>query len=325
MPNWNDILKEIVDYQKKNAKDPNLARQAVDVVRRKYLAQLNQHTTRNVIAYYSGFLSKPEVSGLGINDEDKNGFMMAIHKMDRSKGLDLILHSPGGNIAATQSIVNYLHKMFDNNIRAIIPQIAMSAGTMIACSCNSILMSKHSNIGPIDPQLREVPCYGVIQEFRRAYREIKKDTTKTLLWQPIIGQYRPTFLSQCENAIKGSNAFVREQLAEVMFNGESDAVQKARKIVKRLTDYRGNKTHERHIHYEECVDMELNVKCIEDDDTLQDLVLSVHHCYMHSLMNTGAYKMIENHFGTAFVKQIRPQIVQQRIPMQQPAQMSGLS
>ena len=135
MPNWNDILKEIVDYQKKNAKDPNLARQAVDVVRRKYLAQLNQHTTRNVIAYYSGFLSKPEVSGLGINDEDKNGFMMAIHKMDRSKGLDLILHSPGGNIAAIQSIVNYLHKMFDNNIRAIIPQIAMSAGTMIACAC----------------------------------------------------------------------------------------------------------------------------------------------------------------------------------------------
>jgi ATP-dependent protease ClpP protease subunit len=317
MPNWNDILKEIQDYIQQNAKNPNQARQAIDVIRRKYLGLLNQHTTRNVIAYYSGFLSKPEVSGLDINDEDKNGFMMAIHRMDRTKGLDLILHSPGGSIEATQSIVDYLHKMFGSNIRAVIPQIAMSAGTMMACSCRSIFMATHSNLGPIDPHLRDVPCYGVIQEFRRAYKEVKRDTTKALLWQVIIGQYRPTFLSQCENSIKWSNAFVRDQLATVMFAGESDAFQKASRIVKLLTDYRGNKTHNRHIHYEECKAMGLKVERIEDDDTLQDLVLSVHHCYMHSLMNTPSYKIIENHIGTAFVKQLA--VLQPMMVQQQPA------
>jgi ClpP class serine protease len=67
-----------------------------------------------------------------ITDEDKNGFMMAVHKLDRTKGLDLFLHTPGGSISSTQSIVDYLHKMFGKNIRAIVPQIAMSAGTMIA-------------------------------------------------------------------------------------------------------------------------------------------------------------------------------------------------
>ncbi len=71
--------------------------------------------------------------------------MMAIHNLDRTKGLDLIIHTPGGNIAATESIVDYLRRMFPDDIRAIIPQIAMSAGTMLACACNTILMAKSLN------------------------------------------------------------------------------------------------------------------------------------------------------------------------------------
>lgn len=309
MPNWNDVFREISEYVRENANDPAKARQAVDVIRRKYVRQLHECTGRNVIAYYSGFLSKPEIQGLGINDEDKNGFMMAVHRMDRSKGLDVILHTPGGSIAATQSIVNYLQKMFGSDIRAIVPQIAMSAGTMMACSCRTILMGTHSNLGPIDPQLRDVPAYGVIQEFRRAYREVKKDITKALLWQVIIGQYRPTFLSQCEYSIKWSNAFVRDQLAMVMFAGDSDGAEKAKQIVKLLTDYRGNKTHDRHIHLEECEEMGLKVEALEQEgnETLQDLVLTVHHCYMHTLMNTTTYKIVENHMGTAFIKQVNIQ------------------
>ncbi len=49
--------------------------------------------------------------------------------------------------------------------------------------------------------------------------------------------------------------------------------------------------------------MGLKVKLIEDDKKLQDLVLTVHHCFMHSIMNTPSYKLIENHLGAAFVKQ----------------------
>jgi hypothetical protein len=41
----------------------------------------------------------------------------------------------------------------------------------------------------------------------------------------------------------------------------------------------------------------------EDDNDLQDLLLTVHHCYMHALANTGAVKIIENHSGAAFIKQ----------------------
>jgi hypothetical protein len=241
-----------------------------------------------------------------INDEDKNGFMMGVHNVDRSRGLDLILHTPGGDIAATHSIVDYLHKMFGNNIRAIVPQIAMSAGTMIACSCQEILMGSHSNLGPIDPHLRGIPTFGVIREFRRAYREVKKDPSKTILWQTIIGQYRPTFLGQCENALVWSNKFVQDQLEKIMFSGDPNARKRAKKVLAELSDYQKNKVHDRHIHFDECKAMGLKVTKIEDDQPLQDLVLTVHHCYMHAFMNTAAYKVIENHLGSAIVRNVTP-------------------
>jgi hypothetical protein len=300
MPNWGDVLTEIRQYAAEHDAE---AKAAVDVIRRRYLKKLHQYTGRNVIAYYSGFLSKPGILQSDINDEDKNGFMMAVHRLDRKLGLDLMLHTPGGSIAATQSIVDYLHRMFGNDMRAIVPQIAMSAGTMIACTCKSIVMATHSNLGPIDPHLDGVPAAGVIQEFRRACKEVKEDPSKTPVWQAIIAQYRPTFLSQCENAVQWSNAFVREQLTSVMFAGQPTARDSATRVVRALTSYRGNKTHNRHIHRDDCSDMGLNIDVLEKDSKLQDLVLTVHHCYMHSLMNTPSFKMIENHLGVALVKQ----------------------
>ena len=80
-----------------------------------------------------------------------------------------------------------------------------------------------------------------------------------------------------------------------MFDADPQAAAKAKKIVRKLTDYRGNKTHQRHIHFEELNAMGLKVSLIEDDQNLQDVILTVHHCFMHSLMNTSAFKMIENH------------------------------
>jgi membrane-bound ClpP family serine protease len=298
MPNWNEVFNEIQAMQMQGAN-------AQTVVRKNYLTLLHQHTKRNLIAYYSGWLSKPGVSLSDINDEDKNGFMTTIHKLDRKLGLDLILHTPGGGIAATQSIVTYLQKMFGNDIRAFVPQISMSAGTIIACCCKEIWMGKESNLGPIDPQLAGIPAHGVVQEFKRAVREIKKDPAKIVLWQKIIGQYRPTFLGQCENAIRWSNAFVEEQLKIGMFANRSDKQKRAKKVTKALSNYPANKSHDRHFDSDACRKMGLVIMDLESDPTLQDLVLTVHHCYMNLLMNTAAFKIIENQNGTALIKNMQ--------------------
>ena len=300
MPNLNTILDEI---QREQTAGETHAATAVDRIRRHYLAQLSKHTGRNIIAYYSGFLSKPN-GAIDINDEDKNGFMSAIHGLDRSKGLDLLLHTPGGDIASTQSIVDYLHKMFNSDIRAFIPQIAMSAGTMIACSCKEIWMGKQSNLGPIDPHLNGIPAYGVLAEFKKACKEAK-DPMKAEMWGRIISQYRPTFLSRCENAITWSNSFVEQQLTDVMFKGVPKGASLAKSIVKKLANFPSNRTHSRHIHYDECLKMGLRVKELESDQTLQDLVLTVHHCYMNVFMTGPCYKAIENHQGIALFRMLQ--------------------
>lgn len=302
MPNWSEVLTEINGLETTHV---NASRKALVTVRHKYLNALHARTGRNVIAYYSGWLSKPNNAHNALVDEDKNGFMVAVHNLDKSLGLDLILHTPGGSISATQSIVHYLRTMFGDDIRAIVPQIAMSAGTMVACSCKSIVMGKESNLGPIDPQLMGVPAYAVIEEFDRACKEIALpgggvDEAKLAIWRTIIGKYQPTFLTQCEHAIKRSNAFVEDQLENIMFAGLATAKRKAAKVVSELTKYQDG--HDRHYHIDECKKMGLKIEPLEKDNGLQDLVLTVHHCYMHTLMNTPVFKIIENHAGVGMLK-----------------------
>ena len=160
MPSFNEI-RDLV----------NASGSTFDILRKEYQQSLSEKTGRNVIIYYSGWLQKPPNLGqaLGINNDDKNGFMATVHGLDRSKGLDLLLHTPGGDVAATESLIDYLKQMFGTDIRAIIPQMAMSGGTMLACACKEILMGKQSSLGPIDPQVGGMlPAAGVVEEFERA-------------------------------------------------------------------------------------------------------------------------------------------------------------
>ena len=290
MPDWKQVLVEITDVSNVGP---------LDRVRRKYLSQLHKKTGRNVIAYYSAWLQKPRIDKTSINDDDKNGFMAAIHGLDRSLGLDLILHTPGGNIAATESIVDYLRRMFGNDIRAIIPQIAMSSGTMIACSCKEIVMGKQSNLGPIDPQFGGIPCYGVIEEFNKALSEIAVKPETIPIWQTIVSKYHPTFIGECQNARDWSRQMVTAWLEGCMFAGETDAGVKAATIVDNLQNHTAQKTHERHINIDDCIGMGLKICKLEEDDKFQDLVLTVHHAFMHTLANSAVCKMVENHKGQA--------------------------
>ncbi|RBL70123.1 S49 family peptidase [Pseudomonas sp. MWU13-2625] len=298
MPNWTQVLEEIIIKQQTGGN-------GIDEVRRKYLGLLQAKTGRNVIAYYSGFLQKPGYAIGQINDDDKNGFMNAVHGLDRTKGLDLILHTPGGDLPAAESIVHYLRQMFGFDIRAIIPQIAMSAGTMISCACNEIVMGKQSNIGPFDPQLGGLPAHGVLEEFEKAIEMVKADPQSTPIWQTIISKYHPTFLGECEKAIELADLVVRSWLVTGMFGGDQDAMTKAENIVLALNDHAGTKTHSRHLHIEDAVNIGLKVVQLEDDPELQDLVLTVHHSYMHTFANTSAGKIIENHAGSAIVMQVK--------------------
>lgn len=296
MPSWDQVLKEIKESKRIDA---------LDCIRRKYLLELHKKTKRNVICYYSGWLQKKHQE-VAINDSDKNGLMAVVHKLEYEKGLDLILHTPGGEVAATESIVDYLQTIFQGDITAYIPQLAMSAGTMIACSCKTIVMGKQSNLGPIDPQFGGIPAYGVISEFKKACESMKADPGTIHAWQVILSKYHPTFLGECENAIEWSKQIVQEWLEKSMFKDSANRQEDAKKIVQELSSRDSMKSHSRHIGKERCKKIGLKITDLEDDQTLQDLVLTVHHSYMHTFANSPAIKIIENHNGIANILQAIP-------------------
>lgn len=316
MPTWGEILKEHNKYFKEKKKSP------FDFVRRKYLRLLNKHTENPLILYASCWTQSKNVPQqmISITDEDIQGFIAVTSNLEGNK-LDLIVHNPGGSPEATEALVIFLRSKFDF-IRVIIPYAAMSAATMLACSANEIYMGNHSFIGPIDPQMilpvrdkfLAIPAYYIIEQFQRAKKECNENPRNLSVWLPIIEQYGPALLIQCEHAIDLSKTLVTNWLREYMFKDEKDADEKSKDIAKKLSQHTHFKSHARHISRETAKEFGLKIIDLENDPKLQDLVLSVFHATTQTFDATPVAKIIENHLGKAFVKKYQVIPVQFPIP-----------
>ena len=207
-------------------------------------------------------------------------------------------------MSSTESIVNYLRSMFGNDIRAIVPQIAMSAGTMIACSCKSIVMGKQSNLGPIDPQFMSIPAHGILEEFNRIMDEVRRDPSTITVWREVLKKYNPTLIGECEKAIKWSETMVSEWLKDNMFKDDKDKDEKVENIINYLGSHAMTLSHSRHIHMHDLKTIGLKIEEMEKDQELQDKILSVHHATTISISQTKATKIIENNLGKAYIQSI---------------------
>lgn len=298
MSSWSDILN---DVHIAGAESP------VDRKRKEAITKLSEIRNRNVICYYSGWLQKSDsVSEMAITDNDMNGLMNAVYSLDRSKGLDLVLHTPGGDLAATEAIVKYLRDCFNNDICAIVPQMAMSAGTMIACSCKEIIMGKQSSLGPTDPQFRGVAAGDVIEEFQRAVDQVTSNPSSAVLWGQIIGKYGPTFLGDCEKAVEMSKDIVETWLRTNMFSNDGCCDETITRILDKLCEHSESAMHNRHFSYKDLKELGLKIAEMENDDKLQDAILTLHHLYMITFQQTIALKIIESSNGKGWIVATNP-------------------
>lgn len=163
-------------------------------------------------------------------------------------------------------------------------------------------MGKQSSIGPIDPQFNTISCGDVVAEFKKACLEIPDHPELIPIWQIRLAKYPPAFVEQCQQAQAFSVELVTEWLETGMFENDPDARKKADRIVNALGDHQRTKQHDRHICAKEAREIGLKVRDLEDDDNLQDALLSVHHAYMLTFSgNPVVAKIIENHKGHALV------------------------
>lgn len=308
MPALNEIQQEILS--KKN--------EAQDEVRRSYLKQLAEHTGRDTIIYSSAFTSNKGsiIPGpvMSVTLEDVQGFMSALHGL-KGNELDLLLHSPGGSMEAADQIVQYLRSKY-RHIRAIIPQNAMSAATMIACACDEIVMGKQSALGPIDPQVTfptasgafTAPAQAILDEFEQAKSEVASNPESAVLWVHKIQAYPHGFLTLCKTTIALSQEKVAQWLNEYMFSDAEESEKPGAQISAWLADAQLHKTHGRPISVAQARAQGLRVRALEDDQTLQELVLSSFHAAVVTFAVATCVKMVENHNGRGVYLKVQVQV-----------------
>lgn len=291
MPNLSDIRRIVSETSPQ------------DIIRRDYLDKLQKLVKRDVILYATNFSgTTPNIPGgsISINASDVQHLMSVISELrratTRTQKLDLILHSPGGSLAATEQIVLYLRSMY-KHIRVIVPQNAMSAATMIACAADEILMGHHSALGPTDPQVigsgNYIAAQSIINEFNKAKLDVKNDMSTLPLWTTRIANWPLGLLDDCERAIQLSQEMVADWLHKYMKLNKSTATNAAKELANANT----HKTHNRPLGFDKLKSLKLNVKRLEDDHDLQDAVLSVFHATTVTFESTFCIKIVESHLG----------------------------
>lgn len=320
MTSWQDIQNEIA-----KGKAPDKPTGDFDGVRRRKYKLVSEITGRPLLVYATAFhnpvKAQAAASFITIDISDKDGFY-EITRNIKSKEVDIFLHSPGGSAEATESIVKMLRAKFDV-VRFIITGAAKSAATMLALSGNSILMDSSAELGPIDPQVRVrgrfSPAGSIIEQFDRATKELKKDPSQLPVWIPILQEFAPSLLVECENFIGLSKRLVTEWMTNFMFKGEKNAKTKAKKIANYLTNEKNTLSHARRIDAELLKKLGAKIELLEEqDEKLQDAVRQLHFAIMATLDGTGAVKIFENSEGAVLIRMVNIQIVPP--PRQQPTQ-----
>jgi ClpP class serine protease len=97
-----------------------------------------------------------------INIEDSEAVLRAIRLTPPEQPIDMILHTPGGLVLAAEQIAKALveHK---GKVTVFVPHYAMSGGTLLALAADEIVMDANAVLGPVDPQIGEMPAASILQ------------------------------------------------------------------------------------------------------------------------------------------------------------------
>ena len=87
-----------------------------------------------------------------IDIEDSEHLLRAIRMTPTEMPIDLVLHTPGGLVLASEQIACAL-KRHQGKVTVFVPHYAMSGGTLITLAADEIVMDPDAVLGPVDPQL----------------------------------------------------------------------------------------------------------------------------------------------------------------------------
>ena len=199
----------------------------IDLLQELQNALKNVETVRNrpVICYmantYADLRQDP-----AIREEDILPFSELLNSVPKGDNLDVILVTPGGSGQTAATLVEIMRRRFKKNIQFILPDAAMSAGTIMAMSGNEIIMTDMARIGPIDPQVqnkygRFVPAQSLlnlIEDIKKKGEEkLKQGLNPDWVDIQILLNIDPKEIGDANSATKYATSLVCDYLQKYKF------------------------------------------------------------------------------------------------------------
>lgn len=181
------------------------------------------------------FLGFPIARYIDIQDSEE--LLRAIKMTDKNIPIDIILHTPGGLVLASEQIAHALAKR-KGKVTVFIPHYAMSGGTMIALAADEVIMDENAVMGPVDPQVGNFPAVSILKVLEdKPSKDIDDETM-------ILADISRKAISQVKNTII--------RLACCQYSEE-----KAAELAENLAS--GKWTHDYPISFEEAQELGMKV------------------------------------------------------------------
>lgn len=113
-----------------------------------------------------------------IDIDDSEAVIRAIEMTDKAVPIELVLHTPGGLVLAAEQIAAAL-AAHPAKVTVYVPHYAMSGGTLIALAADDIVMSPSAVLGPVDPQIGELPVASILAAVDR--KDVNEIDDRTLI------------------------------------------------------------------------------------------------------------------------------------------------
>jgi ClpP class serine protease len=236
------------------ALQPMLLQRARDLLRKRKIAQIEQTRGSRVIVMVHRqetmrLLGFPIMRYIDMQDSEE--VLRAIQLTDPEIPIDIVLHTPGGLVLAATQIARAV-KAHRGKVTVFVPHFALSGGTLIALAADEIVMSGHAVLGPIDPQIGQMPAASLIKVTET--KPLAEIDDQTLVLAD-IGR----------KAIQQVHAMARELLLEHL------APEKADEVAQKLS--RGQWTHDYPIFVDEAKEIGLLVSTDMPKDMLELMAL----------------------------------------------------
>lgn len=174
-----------------------------------------------------------------INIEDSEQVLRAIRLTPEDMPIDLILHTPGGLVLASEQIARALlrHKA---KVTVFVPHYAMSGGSLIALAADEVVMDPNAVLGPVDPQIGKWAASSILRVLNEKERKDIDDETIILA-------------DMSEKAVKQ----VKKTVADLLSQRVDE--DKARELADKLAS--GHWTHDYPLTCEELTDLGFPPMC----------------------------------------------------------------